>query len=225
MSSRTVDKALGSANKAVTVSKTVQDAILKNIIGHYNQDDDQDEEETSGDESVVEAVTKITETKELDQEEAAFHDRLAKMKKKITGEVRAGKHGDVKIEDEETILKNTFKEKEKIRKKKLEDEVQSLKDELKELKEHIKDKNSASSSSSSSSSSSFSHDDESDEEDRPVNILDIFKTTILEKSKTTKSTYRCKDSNNPSRMKSKLVESKTRKILKERIQMRKKSKM
>ena len=222
MSSRTVDRALGSANKTVTVSKTVQDAILKNIIGHYNQDEE--EEETSGDESVTEAVTKITESKELDQEEAAFQDRLAKMKKKIRSEVRAGKHGDVKIE--ETILKNTEKEEEGMKHKKLEDEVQSLKDELKELKEHIKNKNSASPSSSSNSSFSHDDDDESDEEDeqdRPVNILDIFKTTILKKSKTTKSTF--KDSDNPSLKKSKLVESKTRKILKERIQMRNKSKM
>ena len=219
VSSRTVDRAMTSADRKVTVSKTVQDAILKNIIGQYNQDDDNDE--TSGDETVEHAVSKITGNKELDQEETEFQNRLENMKKKISNEVKLGKHGDVKLEEKK------HNNPEKVKENNLEDEVRSLRNELKELKEHIKNKNSA--SASSSSSEDESDEDESDggesEEEKPISVLDVFKTTILKKSKTTKSTYLCKDSSSPSHKKSQLIESKTCKILKERIQMRNKRKM
>ena len=203
----------------MAVSKPVQEAILRNILGQYTQDDDQ-EEESEGDEAVNEAISKITNTEELDQEEEAFQSRLEKMKMKITDKVKNGKHGNVKIEDEKNSPKQGCKE------KYLESEVESLNNELRELKEHIKSKNEASSSSSSEDTSD--EEDESsgeEEEDNPVSVLDIFKTTILKKtSKTTKSTYLCKDSQKPSLKRSKLIESKTQKILKERIQMRNKIK-
>ena len=209
----------------MAVSKPVQEAILRNILGQYTQDDDQ-EEESEGDEAVNEAISKITNTEELDQEEEAFQSRLEKMKMKITDEVKNGKHGNVKIEDEKNSPKQGSKE------KYLESEVESLKNELRELKEHIKSKNEASSSSSSEDTSDeedgddeSSGEEEEEEDNNPVSVLDIFKTTILKKtSKTTKSTYLCKDSQKPSLKRSKLIESKTQKILKERIQMRNKIK-
>ena len=68
-----------SADRRVTVSKPVQEAILKNILGQYSQDDDDDDQESSGDETVNEAISKITNTKELDQEEEAFQSRLEKL--------------------------------------------------------------------------------------------------------------------------------------------------
>ena len=221
VSSRTAEKILErthtshSGDRRVTVSKPVQDAILKNIIGHYAEDDD--DQESSGDETVNEAISKITNTEELDQEEEAFQSRLEKMKMKITDQVKNGKYGNVKLEDEKNVSKQE-KEKEKC----LESEVESLKNELKELKEHIKNKNEASSSSSSEDTSGEEDEsEEEEEEDKPVSVLDIFKTTILKKtSKTTKSTYLCQDSVKPSLKRSKLIETKTQKILKERIQMR-----
>merc|ERR1712083_367984 len=130
-----------------------------------------------------------TNTEELDQEEEAFQSRLEKMKMKITWEVKNGKYGNVKLEDEKNVSKQ---EKEKC----LESEVESLKNELKELKEHIRNKNEASSSSSSEDTSGEEDEseEEEEEEDKPVSVLDIFKTTILKKtSKTTKSTYLCQD--------------------------------
>ena len=104
---------------------------------------------------------------------------------------------------------------------------ESLKNELKELKEHIKNKNEGSSSSSSEDTSDDGDEseEEGEDEEKPISVLDIFKTTILKKtSKTTKSTYLCKDSLKPSLRRSKLIETKTQKILKERIQMRNKIK-
>merc|ERR1711874_536211 len=109
---------------------------MGNIIGQYAQDDDR--EESAGDESVNEAISKITNTEELDQEEEAFQSRLEKMKMKITDQVKKGKYGNIKLEDEKNVSKQ---EKEKC----LESEVETLKN---ELKEHIKNKNEASSSSS-----------------------------------------------------------------------------
>lgn len=208
-----------SADRRVTVSKPVQDAILKNIIGHYNTQDD-DYQDSSGDETVNDAISKITNTEELDQEEEAFQNRLEKMKMKITDQVKKGKYGNVRLEDEKNI---PTQEKEKH----LESEVESLKNELKELKEHIKNKNEGSSSSSSEDTSDDGDESEEEggDEEKPISVLDIFKTTILKKtSKTTKSTYLCKDSLKPSLRRSKLIETKTQKILKERIQMRNKIK-
>ena len=228
MSSRTAERILERTNtsdsrdsrdRRVTVSKPVQDAILKNILGQYSQDDD--DQESSGDETVNEAISKITNTEELDQEEEAFQSRLEKMKMKITDQVKKGKYGNIKLEDEKNVSKQ---EKEKC----LESEVETLKNELKELKEHIKNKNEASSSSSCEDTSE--EEDESEEEEKeekkpPISVLDIFKTTILKKtSKTTKSTYLCTESQKLGLKKSKLIETKTQKILKERIHMRNKIK-
>ena len=193
---------------------------MKNILGQYSQDDDDDDQESSGDETVNEAISKITNTKELDQEEEAFQSRLEKMKMNITDQVKNGKYGNVKLEDEKNIPKL---EKEKY----LESEVESLKSELKELKEHIRNKNETSSSSSSEDGSDDEDEseEEEEEEDKPMSVLDIFKTTILKKtSKTTKSTYLCTESQKLGLKKSKLIETKTQKILKERIQMRNKMK-
>ena len=222
-SSRTVGKLLArrtSGDRRVTVSKPVQQAILRNIIGQYAQDDDR--EESAGDESVDEAISKITNTEELDQEEEAFQGRLEKMKMKITDQVKNGKYGNFEIKDE------TSSPKPRCREKYLESDVESLKNELKELKEHIKNKNGASSSSSSEDTSdeedkvNESSEEEEEEEDNPLSVLDIFKTTILKKtSKTTKSTCLYMDSK---LKRSKLIQSKTQKILKERIQMRNKIK-
>ena len=60
---------------------------------------------------------------------------------------------------------------------------------------------------------SSSSSDSELEDEKPMSVLDIFKTTILQKSK--KSTYFY----NNQQKKSKLIETKTRKILKKRIQM------
>jgi len=181
------DRVKEEINKQVPVSKNVQSAILKNIIGSFKDNDDS----SDSDGTVSSAVNKITTNNKLDKEEEDFKDRLQKLKMKITDEVKAGKHGNVKIDE-------TKDDKQKG----LEKEVEDLKKELKELKEHLNEKNETSSSSS-----------ESESEDEPVSVLDIFKTTILQKSK--KSTIYIDKKNK----KSKLVETKTQKILKERIKM------
>ena len=84
----------------------------------------------------------------------------------------------------------------------LEKEVENLRKELKELKEQFKDNQDWKSSNSSESES---------EEEKPVSVLDIFKTTILQKSK--KSTYIINKEK-----RSKVSETRTQKILKERIE-------
>jgi len=181
------DRVKEEINRKVPVSKNVQSAILKNIIGSFKDNDDS----SDSDGTVSDVVNKITTNNKLDKEEEDFKDRLQKLKMKITDEVKAGKHGNIKIEE-------TKDDKQKG----LEKEVEDLKKELKELKEHLNEKNETSSSSS-----------ESESEDEPVSVLDIFKTTILQKSK--KSTIYIDKKNK----KSKLVETKTQKILKERIKM------
>ena len=87
----------------------------------------------------------------------------------------------------------------------LEKEVDDLRKELKELKEQFNESNQDENSSNSSEPES--------EEEKPVSVLDIFKTTILQKSK--KSSYVI----NKGKKRSKVSETKTRKILKERIEL------
>ena len=191
--SRSRDKVQKGIKKKAQVNKSIQNAILKNIMGSYEEKED--DESSSYDESVDEAVSIITKNPQLDKDDLAFKDRLQKLRMQVTDKAKAGKYGKV-------ILDNPIDGQNNQKQKGLEKEVEDLRKELKELKEYINDKNQASSTSSES---------ESEAEEQPVNVLDIFKTTILQKSK--KSTYVFKDK------KKKVFETKTRKILKERIEM------
>ena len=191
--SRSRDKVQKGTKQKVQVNKSIQNAILKNIMGSY--EGKEDDESSSYDESVDEAVSIITKNPQLDKDDLAFKDRLQKLRMQVTDKAKAGKYGKV-------ILDNPIDGQNNQKQKGLEKEVEDLRKELKELKEYINDKNQASSTSSES---------ESEAEEQPVNVLDIFKTTILQKSK--KSTYVFKDK------KKKVFETKTRKILKERIEM------
>lgn len=194
--SRSREKVQKEIKKKVQVNKSIQNAILKNIMGSHEEKEDKDDESSSCDESVVEAVSNITKNPQLDKDDLAFKDRLQKLRMQVADKAKAGKYGKVILDNNPIDGQNNQKQ------KGLEKEVEDLRKELKELKEYINDRNQASSTSSES---------ESEAEEQPVNVLDIFKTTILQKSK--KSTYVFKDK------KKKVFETKTRKILKERIEM------
>ena len=194
--SRSREKVQKEIKKKVQVNKSIQNAILKNIMGSHEEKEDKDDESSSCDESVDEAVSNITKNPQLDKDDLAFKDRLQKLRMQVADKAKAGKYGKVILDDNPIDGQNNQKQ------KGLEKEVEDLRKELKELKEYINDRNQASSTSSES---------ESEAEEQPVNVLDIFKTTILQKSK--KSTYVFKDK------KKKVFETKTRKILKERIEM------
>lgn len=180
--SNSKEKIKNKMNKKVPINKSVQDIILKNILGSY-EDDVDNNDGSSTDESVQ------------DKDEGIIMTRLQKLKTQMSDKVS---------QDNESKDDQNNKSK-----RGLEKEVEDLKQELKELKEHLKEKESQTSTSES----------ESSEDDKPMSVLDVFKTTILQKSK--KSTYFY---NKNKQKKSKLIETKTRKILKQRFEMLKKKK-
>ena len=105
----------------------------------------------------------------------------------------------------QSLKHGTHKDRENNEKGKgLEKEVEDLRKELKLLKEQYNENSEDEKSSNSS---------ESESEKGNLSVLDIFKTTILQKS--TKSSYII----NKGKKRSKVSETRTRKILKERIEM------
>ena len=275
MSSRTADKLLNkslnsdykgrSESESVQpeteeppVSRSIQSAILKNIIGDWADHDDGEKED-----SVDDVVSKII-SGDLDNDQDDFRSRMMTLKSQVTSKAKAGVYGKVHLDQEAAStsrdvdhLESTSKD-EQNNDKELEEEAARLRKQLLEMKQKIKNKENRApspsspasrtpSSSSSSASESESeveeeeeeevesesgddsdeesnesetdHSDHSDtsddgEEERP-SVFDIFQTTVLQKEKSRESTHVYDDS----MRKSRLVQTKTSKILKERLAM------
>ena len=232
------------------VSKSIQSAILRNIIGDFGRNDDKVKED-----SVDDVVSKIISGSQDHLDEDDFESRMKKIKSQVTDKAKAGVYGKVQLGQQTAATTSiSTKPDEQNNDKDLEDEAARLRRELLEMKQKIEDKtrkNRTPTPSSSSTSESESDaeeegdeeesEDESDddsedgsnesetdysdqseagdqEEERP-SIFDIFKTTVLQKEKSKKSTHLYDDS----MRKSKLVQTKTSKILKERMELLKRN--
>ena len=270
MSSRTADKLLNkslnsdykgrSESESVQleteeppVSRSIQSAILKNIIGDWADHDVEEKED-----SVDDVVSKII-SGDLDNDQDDFRSRMMTLKSQVTSKAKAGVYGKVHLDQEAAStsrdvdhLDSTSKD-EQNNDKELEEEAARLRKQLLEMKQKIKNKEnrapspsspasrtpSSSSSSASESESEVEEEEESDddddsdeeskesetdhsdhsdtndgEEERP-SVFDIFQTTVLQKEKSRESTQVYDDS----MRKSRLVQTKTSKILKERLAM------
>ena len=232
------------------VSKSIQSAILKNIIGDFGRNDDKVKED-----SVDDVVSKIISRSQDNIDEDDFESRMKKIKSQVTDKAKAGVYGKVQLDQQTaaTTSKQNPDEQNNDKDKDLEDEAARLRKELLEMKQKIEEKkrkNRTPTPSSSSASESESdveeeeeeesendsdddsedgsnesetdHSDQSDvgdqEEERP-SVFDIFKSTVLQKEKSRKSTHLYDDS----MRKSKLVQTKTSKILKERMELLKRN--
>ena len=233
------------------VSKSIQSAILRNIIGDFGRNDDKVKED-----SVDDVVSMIVSGSQGHLDEDDFESRMKKIKSQVTDKAKAGVYGKVQLGQQTAATTSISKQKpdEQNNDKDLEDEAARLRRELLEMKQKIEDKtrkNRTPTPSSSSTSESESdaeeegdeeesedesddesedgsnesetdHSDQSDvgdhEEESP-SVFDIFKTTVLQKEKSKKSTHLYDDS----MRKSKLVQTKTSKILKERMELLKRN--
>ena len=233
------------------VSKSIQSAILRNIIGDFGRDDDKVKED-----SVDDVVSKIISGSQDHPDEDDFESRMKKIKSQVTDKAKAGVYGKVQLGQQTAATTSISKQKpdEQNNDKDLEDEAARLRRELLEMKQKIEDKkrkNRTPTPSSSSASESESeaeeegdeeesedeseddsedgsnesetdHSDQSDvgdQEEESPSVFDIFKTTVLQKEKSKKSTHLYDDS----MRKSKLVQTKTSKILKERMELLKRN--
>ena len=226
------------------VCKSIQSAILKNIIGDFGRNDDKVKED-----SVDDVVSKIMSESQDHLDEDDFESRLNKIKSQVTDKAKAGVYGKVQLDKQTAATTSKLETDEQNNDKELEDEAARLRKELLEMKQKIenkKRKNRTPTPSSSSSSESESEleeegedseeesdsDDGSDDSDdlsdgsdlddqneEGPSVFDIFKSTVLEKEKSRKSTHLYDDS----MRKSKLVQTKTSKILKERLELLKRN--
>ena len=227
------------------VSKSIQSAILKNIIGDFGSNDDKVKED-----SVDDVVSKIMSGNQDHLDKDDFESRMKKLKSQVTDKAKAGVYGKVQLDQESAITTSKQKTDEQNNDKELEDEAARLRKELLEMKQKIEEKKrknrtpTPSSSSSSESESEVEEEEEgdsedesesdsgdgsdesetdnsdrSDQEDGGPSVFDIFKSTVLQKEKSRKSTHLYDDS----MRKSKLVQTKTSKILKERMELLKRN--
>ena len=235
------------------VSKSIQSAILRNIIGDFGRNDDKVKED-----SVDDVVSKIISGSQDHLDEDDFESRMKKIKSQVTNKAKAGVYGKVQLGQQTAATTSISKQKpdEQNNDKDLEDEAARLRRELLEMKQKIEDKkrkNRTQTPTSSSASESESeseaeeevdeedsgdesdddsedgsnesetdhsdHTDVSDQEEEKPSVFDIFKTTVLQKEKSKRSTHLYDDS----MRKSKLVQTKTSKILKERMELLKRN--
>ena len=230
------------------VSKSIQSAILKNIIGDFGSNDDKVKED-----SVDDVVSKIMSGNQDHLDKDDFESRMKKLKSQVTDKAKAGVYGKVQLDQQSATTTSKQKTDEQNNDKELEDEAARLRKELLEMKQKIEEKKrknrtpTPSSSSSSESESEVEEEDEEgseeesdgdsgdgseesetdhsdrsdddDQEDGGPSVFDIFKSTVLQKEKSRKSTHFYDDS----MRKSKLVQTKTSKILKERMELLKRN--
>ena len=224
------------------VSKSIQSAILKNIIGDFGSNDDKVKED-----SVDDVVSKIMSGNQDHLDKDDFESRMKKLKSQVTDKAKAGVYGKVQLDQQSATTTSQQKTDEQNNDKELEDEAARLRKELLEMKQKIEEKKrktrtpTPSSSTSSESESEVEEEedsedesddsgdgsdesetdnsDRSDQEDGGPSVFDIFKSTVLQKEKSRKSTHLYDDS----MRKSKLVQTKTSKILKERMELLKRN--
>ena len=224
------------------VSKSIQSAILKNIIGDFGSNDDKVKED-----SVDDVVSKIMSGNQDHLDKDDFESRMKKLKSQVTDKAKAGVYGKVQLNQQSATTTSKQKTDEQNNDKELEDEAARLRKELLEMKQKIEEKKrktrtpTPSSSTSSESESEVEEEedsedesddsgdgsdesetdnsDRSDQEDGGPSVFDIFKSTVLQKEKSRKSTHLYDDS----MRKSKLVQTKTSKILKERMELLKRN--
>ena len=228
------------------VSKSIQSAILKNIIGDFGRNDDKVKED-----SVDDVVSKIISGSQDHIDEDDFESRMKKIKSQVTDKAKAGVYGKVQLDQQTAATTSKQNPDEQNNDKDLEDEAARLRRELLEMKQKIEEKKrknrtpTPSSSSASESESEAEEEEESedesdedsedgsnesetdhsdqsdvgDQEEESPSVFDIFKSTVLQKEKSRKSTHLYDDS----MRKSKLVQTKTSKILKERMELLKRN--
>jgi len=184
------------------------------------------EEDLLNDEKISKTVLQITNNLEMDREEAAFQQRLKKLKVKISNELEAAKERessekeDIADNNVQVIVEDENK-KDSVENDGLKLEVNELKKELQDLKQVITDLKSkpkkCQNMETSDTESNNSGQYEEDEDSTTINAYDIIskqvKTTILSRTKTkTKATYLIiKAERKKKLLKSKLIELKNKK--------------
>lgn len=194
------------------------------------------EEESTDEEGILKAVSRITKDSQMDREEEAFQKRLEKLKNNIYVELNVANHGQNSNEkkiledsksnssfEEEGNMKNTEDEdiKDSVKNVALKHEVNELKREFSKLKEAIKSLKDESATKKKDTSES---DSSGAEDAKTINAVDIIsrevRTTILSKTKTkTKATYLIiKAERKKNLLKSKLIELRNeKKKMKEKV--------
>ena len=194
MSSRTADKLLkvekkedkkGSDTKSTSisenneppVSKSIQSAILRNIIGDFGAANDHNENKMNEEDAVDDVVSKII-SGEINNDKDEFSSRMSKIKSQVTNKAKAGAYGKVildqsalQVDEVPEVKRNSSTEKERSEDE-LKDEAARLRKELLEMKEKIQNKKRKSrspsvsaTSSSESESEAESGEEEQEEED------------------------------------------------------------
>ena len=194
MSSKTADKLLkvekkedkkGSDTKSTSisenneppVSKSIQSAILRNIIGDFGAANDHNENKMNEEDAVDDVVSKII-SGEINKDKDEFSSRMSKIKSQVTDKAKAGAYGKVildqsalQVDKVPEVKRNSSTEKERSEDE-LKDEAARLRKELLEMKEKIQNKKRKSrspsvsaTSSSESESEAESGEEEQEEED------------------------------------------------------------
>ena len=248
------EKIKNEIKKTAPVNKSIASGILKNIMGNYDDDGGAKSSGEEAVDEVVSKITGKSNLDEeesnfksrLEQLQKQVTDKAkagayGKIKFEDLIKLQSGDNHDdennkqnleeevVSLRKELADMKARMQVEKLTKKKKKKEETppppspEDNSDDESESGEDDDDEEDESDEDESSDNESDSDEDSSEEDNSEpkLSVFDVFKTTVLQKQKSTKSTYFY---NKQNQRQSKIVETKTHKILKERFEMMKSNK-